>query len=167
MFIFLSIETLMTPEQFAEILCDDLDLNPINFVPAVAQVIRSQVEAYPEPDPVPSDDAVTDQRVILKVMHQRLMFFLLNFNSKNIFEARFWQKITITGPLNAKIMVNRWLTCCLLQNIDCGYSLEPPRQGVPTIYVLSKNKKNIKIFLMKFSIFTAQKIPVYCIGKFS
>ena len=51
----------------------------------------------------------------------------------------------------------------LVQNIDCGYSLEPPRQGssnvyrVPTIYVLSKNMKSIKIFLMKFSIFTAPK----------
>ena len=33
----------------------------------------------------------------------------------------------------------------LLQNIDCGYSLEPPRR-VPTIYVLSKNKKIIKTF---------------------
>ena len=34
----------------------------------------------------------------------------------------------------------------LLQNIDCGYSLEPLRRflRVPTIYVLSKNKKNIK-----------------------
>ena len=32
----------------------------------------------------------------------------------------------------------------LLQNKDFGYSLEPPR--VPTIYFLSKNKKNIKIF---------------------
>ena len=28
---------------------------------------------------------------------------------------------------------------------------------VPTIYVLSKNKRNIKIFLMKFSIFTDEK----------
>ena len=29
------------------------------------------------------------------------------------------------------------------QNIDCGYSLEPPRRvRVPTIYVLSRNKKN-------------------------
>ena len=65
----------MTPEQFAEILCDDLDLNPINFVPAVAQVIRSQVEAYPEPDPVPNDDAVTDQRVILKVCMRGLSCF--------------------------------------------------------------------------------------------
>ena len=34
----------------------------------------------------------------------------------------------------------------LLQNIDCGYSLEPPRRRVPTIYILSKNKKNIIIF---------------------
>ena len=40
----------------------------------------------------------------------------------------------------------------LLQNIDCGYSLEPP-----TIYVLSKNKKNIEFFMMKFSIFTGEK----------
>ena len=27
------------------------------------------------------------------------------------------------------------------QNIDCGYSLVPPRR-VPTIYILSRNKKN-------------------------
>ena len=42
----------------------------------------------------------------------------------------------------------------LLQNIDCGYSLEPPRR-VPTIYVLEQNKKNIKIFLVKNFIFSA------------
>ena len=42
------------------------------------------------------------------------------------------------------------------QNIHCGYTLEPPRRGA-TIYVLSKNKKNIKIFLMKISIFTGEK----------
>ena len=41
----------------------------------------------------------------------------------------------------------------LLQNIDCGYSLEPPL----TIYVLSKSKKNIKIFLMELSAFTTEK----------
>ena len=32
------------------------------------------------------------------------------------------------------------------QNIDCGYSLEPPHRGgsneYPTFYVLSRNKKN-------------------------
>ena len=47
----------------------------------------------------------------------------------------------------------------LLQNIDCGYWLEPPRLAKavltsPTIYVLSKNIKN---FLMKFSIFMIEK----------
>ena len=42
----------------------------------------------------------------------------------------------------------------LLQNIDCGYSLEPPR---PTISVLSKNKKNIKIFQLKIFNFKAKK----------
>ena len=46
----------------------------------------------------------------------------------------------------------------LLQNIDFGYSLEPPRRGgVPTIYILSKNIKNIKIFPVKIFSFTTQK----------
>ena len=49
----------------------------------------------------------------------------------------------------------------LLQNIDCGYLLEPPRRGgsnVPTIYVLSKNKKNIKNFLLKtFNFYNLKK----------
>ena len=39
-----------------------------------------------------------------------------------------------------------------LKNIDCGYSLEPLRQ-VPTIYVLSINMKNIRIFIWKLSVF--------------
>ena len=39
----------------------------------------------------------------------------------------------------------------LFQNIDCGYSLEPPRH-VPTINVLSKAIKINQIFPMKFSI---------------
>ena len=36
-------EQLITPEQFAEILCEDLDLKPITFVPAIAQAIKQQV----------------------------------------------------------------------------------------------------------------------------
>ena len=45
------------------------------------------------------------------------------------------------------------------QNIDCGYLLEPPRQGssneyrVPTIYILSRNMKNIGIFYLKIFLF--------------
>ena len=54
----------------------------------------------------------------------------------------------------------------LLQNIACVYSLEPPRR-VPTIYVLSKNMKKYKNFLINFSIFTGKKMSVYCMGKFS
>ena len=45
----------------------------------------------------------------------------------------------------------------LLQNIDCGYSLEPPRRGgsneYPQSMFWSKNKKNIKEFLLKIFIF--------------
>jgi len=59
-----SAEALVTPEQFAEILCDDLDLNPTTFVPAVAQSIRQQVEAFPTDSIM---DEQSDQRVIIKV----------------------------------------------------------------------------------------------------
>ncbi|XP_041348691.1 SWI/SNF-related matrix-associated actin-dependent regulator of chromatin subfamily B member 1-A-like isoform X2 [Gigantopelta aegis] len=56
-------ETLITPEQFAEVLCDDLDLNPLNFVSAISQAIRQQIEAYPS-DVTPES---LDQRIILKL----------------------------------------------------------------------------------------------------
>ncbi|KAK6625929.1 SWI/SNF- matrix-associated actin-dependent regulator of chromatin subfamily B member 1-A [Polyplax serrata] len=57
-------ETLTTPEQFAEVLCDDLDLNPMTFVPAISQAIRQQLEAYPT-DNILSEQ--NDQRVIVKL----------------------------------------------------------------------------------------------------
>lgn len=57
----------MTPEMFAEILCDDLDLNPLTFVPAIASAIRQQIESYPTDSIL---DEQTDQRVIIKVGHQ-------------------------------------------------------------------------------------------------
>ena len=40
------------------------------------------------------------------------------------------------------------------QNIDCGYSLEPPHQRVSTIYVLSRNKTNIIIIKFYLKIFS-------------
>lgn len=58
-------EKLMTPEMFAEILCDDLDLSPLAFVPAIASAIRQQIESYPT-DSILEDQA--DQRVIIKVL---------------------------------------------------------------------------------------------------
>jgi len=57
-------ESLISPEVFAEILCDDLDLNPVNFVPAIAQSIRQQLENHPS-DTIIEEN--TDQRVIIKL----------------------------------------------------------------------------------------------------
>ena len=49
----------------------------------------------------------------------------------------------------------------LLQNIDCGYSLEPPRRGGSNVYpqstFWSKNKKNTKIFPVKKFILQPKK----------
>ncbi|KAF9931734.1 Chromatin structure remodeling complex protein sfh1 [Linnemannia zychae] len=39
-------EQLMTPEKFAEILCDDLDLNHAKFVPEIAQSLRNQIAEF-------------------------------------------------------------------------------------------------------------------------
>ena len=59
-----SSEQLITPEQFAEIMCGDLDLNPTTFTSAIAQTIRQQAEAYSNESLL---DEQRDQRVILKV----------------------------------------------------------------------------------------------------
>ncbi|KAF9953173.1 Chromatin structure remodeling complex protein sfh1 [Mortierella alpina] len=39
-------EQLMTPEKFAEILCEDLDLNVAKFVPEIAQSLRNQIAEF-------------------------------------------------------------------------------------------------------------------------
>ena len=57
-------EKLMSPEMFAEILCDDLDLSPLSFVPAIASAIRQQIDSCPT-DTILEEQ--TDQRVIIKV----------------------------------------------------------------------------------------------------
>ena len=51
------------------------------------------------------------------------------------------------------------------QNIDCGYSLEPPRR-VPTIYVLSRNMENIGVFYMKVSVFGDEIFYIFAIAYF-
>lgn len=60
----LSSEQLIQPEQFAEILCDDLDLNPVNFIPAIASAIKQQLSSGTSTEPDPGS---TDQRVVIKV----------------------------------------------------------------------------------------------------
>lgn len=61
----ISTESLITPEQFAEVLCDDLDLNPVPFVPAIAIAIRHQIEAFPSEPSILEES--NDQRVIVKL----------------------------------------------------------------------------------------------------
>lgn len=59
-------ETLISPEIFAEILCDDLDLNPLPFIPAISASIRMQLESHPS-DNILIEDNTTDQRVSIKL----------------------------------------------------------------------------------------------------
>ena len=57
-------DTLITPEQFAEVLCDDLELPNTQFVPAIASSIRQQCDQFTM-DIIPEDEE--DRRVIIKV----------------------------------------------------------------------------------------------------
>lgn len=59
-------ETLISPEVFAEVLCDDLDLPPASFVPAVVQAIRQQIKQF-DTDSEITVDKQSDQRVIIKL----------------------------------------------------------------------------------------------------
>lgn len=71
----LFVETLITPETFAEVLCDDLDLSPMQFVPAIAQAIRNQVKQYTTESEITLDKQ-TDQRVIIKVSNFLLLVMM-------------------------------------------------------------------------------------------
>ena len=59
-------ETLISPEVFAEVLCDDLDLPAASFVPAVVSAIRQQIKQF-DTDSEITLDQQTDQRVTIKV----------------------------------------------------------------------------------------------------
>ena len=57
-------EAMITPEQFADVLCDDLDLPSSSFSAAIASSIRQQCEQF-SGDMIPDDEE--DRRVIIKV----------------------------------------------------------------------------------------------------
>lgn len=64
--VYLLLETLISPETFAEVLCDDLDLPPTSFVSAIAQAIRQQSKQFDvEPEILLNEQK--DQRIIIKV----------------------------------------------------------------------------------------------------
>ena len=66
---FLPSEALITPEQFAEQLCDDLDLPASQFMASVASQIRQQCDQFTS-DLIPDDG--DDRRVVIKVSSPRL-----------------------------------------------------------------------------------------------
>ncbi|OAF71280.1 SWI/SNF-related matrix-associated actin-dependent regulator of chromatin subfamily B member 1, partial [Intoshia linei] len=57
-------EKLITPNKFAQILCEDLQLNPNNFVHAITSSICNQLENYPVD---PSKAMTNDHRVVIKL----------------------------------------------------------------------------------------------------
>ena len=70
-------ETLITPESFAEVFCDDLDLPANSFVPAVATAIQQQIKQNSSESELNLED-VRDQRVIIKVCFKFYLFFTLS-----------------------------------------------------------------------------------------
>lgn len=101
----------MTPEMFSEILCDDLDLNPLTFVPAIASAIRQQIESYPT-DSILEDQS--DQRVIIKVgapHPQRACLVLWACEVRRCVEAS-------TGAFLGSVLWGRALEDCLLGSLS-------------------------------------------------
>ena len=76
------LESLISPEVFAEVLCDDLDLPAAAFVPAVVQAIRQQIKQF-DTDSEITVDKQSDQRVIIKVWCKKCFSFYLVGNSAN------------------------------------------------------------------------------------
>ena len=72
----------------------------------------------------------------------------------------------VLTPLNPTFIQLNWglqgytlIFLFLLKDIDCGYTLEPPR--LVRIYVLSRNMKNIRVFIWKFSFCFVVKFSIY------
>ena len=59
------LEKILQPEQFALIMCDDLDLPTHIFIPAIAGAIRQHCDQF-SPDEIACDHE--DRRVIIKVL---------------------------------------------------------------------------------------------------
>lgn len=76
------LESLISPEVFAEVLCDDLDLPPAAFVPAVVQAIRQQIKQF-DTDSEITVDKQSDQRVIIKVWYTKCLCSCLEGNCAN------------------------------------------------------------------------------------
>ena len=99
------------------------------------QTVRDMMEPIPIPDDKTEnqenkDDSREDSSRVSDISKTRLFKYIENFTTKN---GKFSDKISDIFHISA-------------QNIDCGYSLEPPRRGgsneYPQSMFLSRNKKN-------------------------
>ena len=100
---------------------------------------------------------LTSVKKVQNLQHENLPIQDINFPTKNSKSPDFGSRMYHMYEISGERLQDHWSSgfLFLLQNIDCGYSLEPPH----TINVLSKNKKNIKKIHLKINIFTAVK---YC-----
>eukprot|EP01135_Chromosphaera_perkinsii_P006687 Nk52_evm1s559 gene=Nk52_evmTU1s559 len=132
-------EQAMTPEQFAEILCENQTLPSSSFVPAIANAIREQVDAHVD---LPSHEGEGDGRVLLnlrvhvgKTLLQDKVEWDTNCprNSPEIFAIRLASELGLGGefPNAIAIAIREQLTTrSQLEGVVNAYTVEvPPISG--------------------------------------
>ena len=103
--------------------------------------------------------------------------YYLSPNSKGSVESALMRRITKTCLYNFDPLIPHFYIVKLgftgvyiiflisALNIDCGYSLEPPRRGgsneYPQSMFLSRNMKNIRFFLSENVMFLEVKFSIY------
>ena len=93
---------------------------------------------------------------IMTMMHQMFLFLTIRQLWRSIFT-------TLYSKTEVYMVYSIYNFLIFDQNIDCGYSLQPPRQGgsdmypVPIVHVLKKIRKLSKCFIWKFSILLRRK----------
>ncbi|XP_055328583.1 SWI/SNF-related matrix-associated actin-dependent regulator of chromatin subfamily B member 1-like [Paramacrobiotus metropolitanus] len=153
-------ELLITPEQFAEILCEDLDLPMVQFIPAIAQSIKQQVDAFPTDNLLNNQ---TDQRVVIKLnIHVGNISLNDQFewdmaeqqNSPEQFAARLCADLGLGGEFETAIAysIRAQLTWhqsvysdATLPPIDCPFRNHDCDSWSPSIEVLSDAEMEKKL----------------------
>lgn len=74
------LEKLITPESFAEVLCDDLDLPTMSFLPQIVQSMQQQIKQHSSQPEIPITD-MADQRVVIKVRKMNIRQYFMGKKS--------------------------------------------------------------------------------------
>ena len=79
---------------------------------------------------------------LLHTFYWKILMSILDRSAYTLRKHAYSNVLKIFAPKNENFRIKFFdIFHISAQNINCGYSLEPPRR-VPTIYVLSRNKKN-------------------------